>query len=88
MSIPWCFSTPTLRSIKSSVGFVTLERIAPQHYKVWKEGVLIGQIQKYSHWFCQPERQKKLIDHKGASRKDCVEWLVDWHRRFPTPNVK
>ena len=66
--------------LKSSThhGLVAVIRTGPGVYEVRKDGVLLGTVKKFQHWYARPRPPSDHLEHKGSSRKDCIDWLSHW----------
>ena len=66
--------TPTAReSVYTSYGSVTIERLAPQQYRVFMENVDIGTVTKEKQWQCG-DGSAGYSDRLGAIKALIIKW--------------
>lgn len=71
------------RLIKTRGGFVAVIRRSPQHYEIRRDGVMLGYVTKFKHWFAERSGNKAFMGPMGdgsrwpqRTRQDAIEWLV------------
>ena len=70
------------RLVKTSHGFVATFKRGIQDYDVYQDGVLIGRVTKFRHWYAEatqphPERGNGSRWPK-QTRQAAIEWLMQW----------
>lgn len=76
MSLPYCLTNPTLRILYTKWGAVTLERLAPQDYAIFKDGVRLGRVFNTKSWHAEDD------DTAYKSRIDAVNAAIaGWYQR-------
>ncbi len=63
-------------------GLVAVIRTSPQHYEIRKDGVLLGTVIKFQHWFARPRAPDDGREHRSDTMGDCVDWLSYWHHNY------
>jgi hypothetical protein len=77
------------RLVKTTRGFVTVVKCNIEDYDVWQDGVRIGRVTKFRHWYAEaaeshPERGNGSRWPK-QTRQAAIEWLMKWCQ-LVTPN--
>jgi hypothetical protein len=75
-------SAPTRKSVYTPYGSVSLERIAPQHYRIFMEDIDIGTVSKKKLWHCgdDPDGHPARLDAIKAA-------IVQWSKARLTPSA-
>lgn len=71
------------RLVKTRSGFVVAIRRKPQHYEIRRDGVVLGTVTKFKHWYAERAGHKAFMGPKGdgsrwpqVTRQAAIEWLV------------
>jgi hypothetical protein len=70
------------RLVKTTRGFVAVYKNAIKDYDVYQDGVRIGRVTMFRHWYAEaavshPERGDGSRWPK-PTRHDAIEWLMQW----------
>lgn len=76
MSLPYCLTNPKLRLVPTKWGLATLERLAPQDYAVFVEGVRMGRVTKFKSWFANDDATAYKTRHAAIDAA-----IVGWYQR-------
>lgn len=78
------------RLVKTNRGLVTVYQYAPQDYEIWRNGICIGRVTKFKHWFPSILTPHSTLGDGAKwpqiTRQAAIEWVVKHYRLPKVPN--
>lgn len=71
------------RLVMTRSGFVVVIRRKPQHYEVRRDGVTLGVVTKFKHWYAELDGDRSRMEPMGGgskwpwtTRQAAIEWML------------
>jgi hypothetical protein len=76
------------RQVATKKGLVVAYRYAPQDYEIFRNGVVLGRVTKFKHWYPTIQPPHATLGDGSRwpqkTRQAAIEWVVKHYRRQPS----